>query len=139
MYMKNLLKKIMAFCFIIFFITGCASKPTYEELANADYGYFITNDEAERLAKNWLEKRLKDPYSAQYSFGTIERGYAVAPIINGGTRYFGYRLVVSVNGKNSYGGYTGYQEYQFMFKNGNIEVVIGPPEGQYGIRPFLRP
>lgn len=136
--MKNLLKEIIAFCFIILIASGCVSQPSNEELMSADYGYFITNDDAKKLAKDWLDKKLKDPFSAQYNFGTIERGYAVAPIINGGTKYFGYRLIVNVNAKNSYGGYTGYQEYQFMFKNGNIEVVIGPPEGQYGIRPFLR-
>lgn len=136
--MKNLFISILSCYSIILLLSGCASKPTNEEIMNADYGFFITNVDAENLAKDWLNKRLKDPYSAQYSFNTVERAYAVAPIINGGTKYFGYRLIANVNAKNSFGGYTGYKEYQFFFKNGRIELIIMPPEGEYGIRQFLK-
>lgn len=63
---------------------------------------------------------LKDPESARYTFQPTFKGYSQDGSMSdssGGVRY-GYVAPVLVNAKNSYGGYTGNQQYVFMFSGG---------------------
>jgi hypothetical protein len=110
-------------------LNACAlGPPTQEELTNADYGTPITQERAERLAKDFLSRQLKDPYSAQYQWGIVSTGWIRNAPIHGGGLVFGYKLDVSVNGKNSYGGYVGFKPYMFIFYNGSIKTVYGQQE-----------
>jgi len=107
----------------LFFI-GCATPPTPQQVESADYGREIGQDEAENAVKEWMEYRLKDPSSAQYKFTIIHKGYFQDGIALGGAIYYGYLTEVEINGKNSYGGYTGFTSYKFLLKNGKVYKAL---------------
>ena len=128
-YLKKIIKYqrkaifITPFCILL---AACASLqlPSEEEIQNADYGTLISQDQAQRIAQSFLNKRLKDPRSAQYEWGRFYKDWVRRSLIDGREMIFGYRLDVSVNAKNSYGGYTGFKEYIFMFYDGGIKAVF---------------
>lgn len=97
--------------------------PTAEELASADYGLPIDQANAESQAEAFFLGVLKDPDSAQYQWNPVYKGYYRDAPILGGALTWGYLLEGGVNAKNSYGGYTGYKAYTFVFHNGEIALV----------------
>lgn len=101
-------------------VAGCASGPTPQDIANADYGSPVAQAQAEERIKQYFNGTLKDPYSAQYQFSPVEKGYVVGSAMEGKNLYAGYIISVNVNAKNSYGGYTGNKGYQFLFQNGAL-------------------
>jgi PBP1b-binding outer membrane lipoprotein LpoB len=107
-----------------FLLTGCASAPTPQEIQSADYGASVYQADAENSVKNFFNTRLKDPESAKYYFGSVGRGYIVGSRIQGRKLEAGYLLDVSVNAKNSYGGYTGAKPYKFLFRNDQVVQVL---------------
>ncbi len=114
-------------------LVGCAIQPTPEELysCRSKIGDYVGHDEAESIVKDWFRYRLKDPYSADYNIGQPQEGYMKDAIIFGGRLHCGYVVDVSVNAKNSYGGYTGFQNYKFIISQKRIEVVY-KQDLQYG-------
>ncbi|WP_329697838.1 hypothetical protein [Pseudomonas sp.] len=74
---------------------------------------------------------LKDPDSAKYGFGSVYQGYMVGSVFEGRKLEAGYLLDVTVNAKNSYGGYTGAKPYKFLLRND--QIVGGWEIGQSGI------
>lgn len=94
-------------------ISSCASKPTQEELANADYGIYPEN--YQEIIVNYFSMRLKDPSSAQYSFlkGPEKQWYGFGNV-------YGYGACFTINAKNSYGGYTGQQLHFVMIRDGRV-------------------
>lgn len=111
------MKKLILMALTIFIFGCAAAPPTSEQIATADYGSYPTN--YENAIKSAFEKILKDPYSAHYSNW---RGPSKAWRIPAMSRftYFGYRICVDVNAKNSFGGYVGNRMYYFLLKNGQI-------------------
>jgi hypothetical protein len=103
---------------ILAFMAGCASGPTPQDIARADYGTPVGQQQAEERIKQYFNGTLKDPYSAQYQFSQVEKGYVVGSAFEGKGLSAGYLISVNVNAKNSYGGYTGNKGYQFLFQNG---------------------
>lgn len=101
-------------------LQGCAPMPTQQEINSADYGYPISQDDAVNQAKGAFGLYLKDPESARYSFGSVYKGYFVGSAFEGRKLQAGYLLDVTVNAKNSYGGYVGAKPYKFLFRNGKI-------------------
>jgi hypothetical protein len=99
-------------------------RPTEAAQSAADYGAPIEQSEAQKLAESWLTLHLKDSESARYQWGTIQRGYSKDPLISGGSVNYGYLLPVLVNAKNSYGGYTGFEQWGFLFRNGSLLRVM---------------
>jgi len=99
-------------------LSACASAPTAQEIANADYGRAMTQEECESTVKATIGTYLKDPTSAQYQFGTCGKGWAPSVPVASLPKQFGYRLSASINAKNSFGGYTGYKPYDFLMKDG---------------------
>lgn len=95
---------------LISLVAGCASQPTVQELASADYGPTPRNYQG--TVTTYMQSILKDPESARYGF-YIEpvKGYA------GRNRIYGWATCVMVNAKNSFGGYTGAKQYFFLIKN----------------------
>ncbi len=105
---------------------ACASPaPTPVELASADYGASISQDEAVAKAKQFFSRYLKDSFSAQYEWGKVDQGWLRHAPIHGGVVVYGYILDVNVNAKNAFGAYTGWKPYRFAFKNGGIETIYG--------------
>jgi hypothetical protein len=108
------------------FLSSCAmGPPSHAELISADYGSPITQEIAQRLAKNFLSARFKDPRSAQYEWGIVHKGWIREAPLHGRKLVFGYKLDVRVNAKNSFGGYVGFKPYTFIFYNGLIKTVYG--------------
>lgn len=99
-------------------LAGCAFGPTPAEIAAIDYGQPVEQRAAEQQAAAYLGKVLKDPASAQVSFGRVYQGYYTSAPISGSKISAGYMLDALVNAKNSYGGYTGAKPYRFLFRSG---------------------
>ena len=115
-----MLKKIGILVVMAFALAGCASGPTPQDIASADYGSVIHQDEAESQIKSYFNRSLKDPLSAQYTFSEVKKGYMIGNAFEGKPLYAGYVVMASVNAKNSYGGYTGAQSYHFLFQSGTL-------------------
>jgi len=127
-------------CMLVGLLVGCASgPPTAEELAAADYGTPVSQEDAEAAANAWLEGHLKDPLSAQKRWKPVYQGWLREAPIHGGSFRFGYRLDGEINARNSFGGYTGFKPYTFMFHNGTIVSIYGQQElrGTYGSTPYM--
>lgn len=98
-------------------VAGCATKPTPEQFATADFGEVPTN--YKEIVTKKLNLLLKDPESAKiewlnepvkaWSWFAQQPGY-------------GYAVCVNLNSKNSYGGYVGYHLSHFLIRN---NIVIG--------------
>jgi len=73
-----------------------------------------------------MEGVLKDPYSAHYTFVPLGKTWWRVGLLFGGKKYVGYGVNIFVNAKNSYGGYTGDEEYGFVIRNGVIIRYITP-------------
>lgn len=108
----------ISFCFI----AGCVSVPPSDntpipepDMANANFGSYPTN--YEELIFEWARMNLKDSESARYQRISIPRKEYM---IHNRQPFYGYSSCVIVNGKNSYGAYTGNQAYWFMFRDGKI-------------------
>lgn len=110
---------------VLAFTAGCASAPSLDEQASADYGAPVAQAEAEQAVRAYMERRLRDPYSAVYSFGTVQKGYVEAAPLVGQKMAFGYLLDASINAKNAMGGYSGTKRYQFLFRDGAITAASG--------------
>lgn len=109
-------------------ITGpalAAKKPTPEQIAAADYGRDMTQEEVEDLARAKMQTFLKDPDSAQWKCEPIKKGWIVH---NNGfrkdTTMYGWQVNCMINAKNSYGGYVGYREHKFYARDGALIGVL---------------
>lgn len=72
--------------------------------------------------KRYLRLRLKDPESAIYENWTLGRAY-----LGSNPPVYGWLSSVSVNAKNSYGGYTGFEHYNFWHDGGRVQPALGLP------------
>jgi hypothetical protein len=108
-------------------IQGCASKPTAAEIAEFDYGP-MPGDREEAEIKAFFEDALKDPESARYKWGDWNRFWVQEAPLMGGDRHVGWLMIVGVNAKNSFGGYTGSKDYGFIYKNGKLQKLVTPEE-----------
>ena len=101
---------------LIFLLYACASTPTAEELANADYGPYPNN--YEQSIKNYAKRYLEDPDSAQWNFNSLPR--QMWSKYWGGVRY-GYGVCTEINERRkSLSGYTGFRTHFFLIKNGRV-------------------
>lgn len=106
-----------------FSFSGCTSMSDAQLLAAArEVGYGAELPENwQDLIKRAMEYRLKDPSSAVYKFGVPFKGaLSKAPIEGGGFDSAGWIVRVQINAKNSYGGYVGFQPYEFMIRDGVV-------------------
>ena len=99
---------------------GCAHLPTPEEIAHADYGPFPDN--YEQIVKIYYSSVLKDPNSAIYKEITSPRTWALGNRLEGAK--FGYLVCVTLNAKNSYGGYVGYKTDALLIRNSAVIEYI---------------
>lgn len=88
--------------------------PSKTELASASFSPLPADIETQIKAQ--FSVILKDPYSAVYTFGTPSKVYFQGPQ----RKMFGTAIPVSVNAKNSYGGYTGGLVYTWVWAEGNL-------------------
>lgn len=86
------------------------------------FGKKPSHQESMLLVKTWMKYTLKDPDSAKIEIGAPYKSTCLPSGIN--QLLFCWSVPVDVNGKNSYGAYTGYKRYYFSIYNGKILDVI---------------
>lgn len=113
-------------------LTGCAQGPTQSELANANYGSEISQEDCERIAQETISARLKDSESAKFRFKTCDKGWMPSAPMFGMPVQYGYMQVGEVNGKNSFGGYVGFKEFYVLIRSGSpIRAAIDDGTGMF--------
>lgn len=102
-------------------LSGCASAPSKQEIANADYGAPMSPAQCQLIAEEAIRNQLKDPDSAEFKNETpcFKDWMSSVPIL-GMKAAFGYLQTGEVNGKNSYGGYVGFRPFMVLMKNGHV-------------------
>ena len=95
-------------------------KPSTEEQRSGDYGYRMSQIESEKVIAYDYEKRLYDPYTAYLKFSGVSTGYYQNPSNCKVT--YGRAILVQINAKNRYGGYTGYQTDICILRNGVLYI-----------------
>jgi hypothetical protein len=117
--MKNI--RLILAAVTLTFLTGCATTtPTPQQFAEADYGDYPTNYKT--LIGNYYRQYLKDPDSAQFQFESEPYKDYTYRTPNG-KLVFGYSVDFSLNAKNSYGGYVGFQPKRALIHNSQIHDV----------------
>ena len=123
----------------LFLIIGCSSKvnvssPTDEMLRTADYGPQPTS--VKQDLQDYFDRTLKDPHSVQLKPITEpEKGYlyiAKETPWKGEKRYvhldyqpvFGWFSCVTYDAKNTYGGYTGWDQVVMFYVKGKDKPYI---------------
>lgn len=102
-------------------LAGCASAPTQQQIATADYGTPMTESQCLATAENHIAGLLKDPSSAQFRGETpCTKGWSGKAPLLGMAAVSGYVQTGQVNGKNSFGGYVGFRNYEVVMKNGRV-------------------
>lgn len=102
---------------------GCASAPTQQQIAAADYGRPMTQSECLSIAEQAIADQLKDPSSAQFrNEAPCHTGYSNNVPLLGRSAQFGYIQDGEVNGKNGFGGYVGFRPYHVLMRNGVVVV-----------------
>ena len=104
----------------LFSLSACEGvQPKPDEIHSANYGQKPTTERMIATVKNYMSKKLIDPYSAVYECSEPRKSWIVAGAgsegnVNFNRTYYGYFSTCFINAKNRLGGYTGRQEYYFM-------------------------
>jgi hypothetical protein len=115
------------FAALLMLCSCVGSPPTIDEFAKANYGDKPNKKIYESKVKDWFEGCLKDPESAKYKFDKPKKGWYGKTLSNlAGPRKidYGWIVLVQVNAKNSYGGYTGYKPYHCLFRGEELLWVV---------------
>ena len=112
-------------------VGACASGPTPQQLQTADYGSEISASDAEVMVRSWFDEVLKDAESARYKFSTPTTGWQKPDASVWGDTFFGYRVEVKVNARNSYGGYGGYEDWVFLIHDGRFVAIMHRENGMW--------
>lgn len=107
-------------------LAACATGPTSEQLAQADYGPPPPENHQE-IIKEWFEERLIDPTSPLYSFRNPTQGHTNDSPLYGTQLQFGWIVCGTVNGKNRMGAYVGREPFFTLFKEGRMVFIHDGP------------
>jgi hypothetical protein len=113
---------------IICLIASCATTPpTSEELSKIGYGEPLTID-YKAVINSYFEQSLIDPFSAHIKYGEPKEYWVKASRLEGGGLTAGYGVPVQVNAKNRMGGYVGWKDYIFIFRNNQLVKILHPED-----------
>ena len=107
---------------IVLLLMGCSYGPSTKEMAAASYGERPVN--YGKTIKEYMEVHLKDPESAQFKVSEPATGWWQDTVF--GKKHYGWRILVLVNAKNSFGAFTGFQPYYFCYEDGKLHYIITP-------------
>lgn len=105
---------------LVSLLAGCVSLPSQQEAATADHGAYPTD--YVRIVHNYYDNILKDPSSAQYRAITTPVTGWVGDRFSGAK--YGYIVCVTLNAKNSFGAYIGFQTDGLLIRNGAVIQYI---------------
>jgi hypothetical protein len=113
-----------------------AAEPSRVELLAADYGEMPTH--YQDAIHHYFKRNLMYPDSIQYQGITQpEKGYTttVQSLFGGQkTNHFGWIVKATINTKKSFGGYSGFKTYTFLFRGDKIANTVAPA-GEDKIKP----
>jgi hypothetical protein len=112
------MKLIIALVALAF--ASCATTPNATQNASADHGPYPANYET--IVHAWISTTFFDPYSVRdLKIEKPFKGWRTgAPIFGEKSVYYGWEVVVKLNGKNRFGGYVGLQTYDLIIRRGKI-------------------
>lgn len=111
-----------AMLLISILLVGCAGQ---FETPSDETDFVLSPPDYEAKIHRWFRYKLKDYGSAKLEFGQPIRGYGSESLLRGGgIAWAGYYVTVNVNGKNSWGAYTGFKPYYFLFDSDDIFRVF---------------
>lgn len=116
-------KLLLSALLTIVFLSGCAlPPPTLKQFESISYGPPLAAAKADTLVREYVEMRLVDPLSAMYRFGEISRVWYWDRDKDDKNRKLcgGWGVIVDINSKNTYGGYTGWKTCVFMITDGKV-------------------
>ena len=115
-------------------LVGCTTKfggsyvlsntPPAELVSKAVYGKAPNEKSLDKTLQEWARHSLKDPDSIKYKWvrkphkGWLTLCSSYQATVMGchkNSFRYGHIAVIEINSKNSYGGYTGYQEFHLIF------------------------
>lgn len=100
---------------LFLFLAGCASAPSAQEKAAADYGAPPTD--YEKSIRDYLQTALKDPYSYDMKILFEPRKDWTAFLSK---KTYGYAVCANVNAKNSFGAYGGFKLVYFLIRDDQV-------------------
>lgn len=102
-------------------LAGCASVPSQQEIAEADYGNPMSAADCKALAQHAIASRLNDPGSAQFrNEQPCFKSWSSSAPLYGMEKKFGYLQKGEVNSKNAFGGYVGFRPYTVLIRDGRV-------------------
>lgn len=105
-------------------LSGCVTLPDDAEAAAADYGATIYSPDCERIVRQYIDERLRDPTTARYSFDhPCYRGYLPGSTMDGIPVTYGYVQTGTVNATNAFGGYTGRTPFCAVVRDGRLHRI----------------
>lgn len=118
------MKKLALLSVVFILLAGCGLvQPTPQEIASAYYGPYPST--YQDVIKEYMKYKLFDPYSAVFEFPHQPVQAWMVPV---GNKTYGWAVVCRINAKNRMGGYVGFQEHQFLLRDGQV-VLEGPWKG----------
>lgn len=118
----------LLFALAVLALAGCYTPTTqaqYEaQVAQMGYGAPLPGDWQDRV-KAFMEMRLKDSASAIWQFDekTIQ-AWAGSSDRTGTRLAAGHVVGAMINARNSFGGYTGFESYQFIIRDGRVIAFV---------------
>ena len=127
------MKKIALLVIVTTVFFGCQNP---SKLSSSETDFKVPKDVAEKAeyppkptdfradVKQYMASQLKDPDSAIYKNWHLFKAY-----IGSNPPKYGYYIVVLINAKNSFGGYTGFEHHFFFHRHGvtalpsNVHIV----------------
>lgn len=105
-------------------LANCATIPTPAQNAAADHGPSPSN--YEEIVHTYIKRTFLDPYSVRdLQIEKPKKGWMTgAPLFGEPSAYYGWDVVFTLNGKNSFGAYTGLQTIDLLVRNGEIVKVM---------------
>ncbi len=126
-------------CSALLVLSLSACQTVQFEQPNADTNFGAKPDYSESELKLIMGAELKDEESARYRFGEVQKAYCNNGLLGGGKLVWsGWVLPVELNGKNSYGAYTGYTQHYARYENGKLlDVSSKDSLGSWDFTPVM--
>ena len=118
--------KIKYGALLAFTLSGCAGLPSPEEVASADYGSYPSNYES--IVKEYVEDNFNYSDSVKYQ-GVISTPKKKWLSDGMHSAEYGYLVCATLNGKNLFGKYLGFNPEAFLIHNDTVILYV--PKGEF--------
>lgn len=113
--------KLLLALFTLPFIAACATSITQEAIDAATFGPEPLREEYMTIIQGHMREIALDPESIILNCLDATKGWARRRVSDEPT--FGWIVACDVNGRNSFGGYTGNRPYVFIFNDRGTSVL----------------